>query len=155
MNISGGNILSIQLLLVRWSQKISSNISCTLMTPSFTSLSLLRILFSLLKHVPPFSLTFSAGWTWINCSSIHLSLKFFSSAQNNNILNNLISQINLSAMVSSYSVQSSARNLCVIFESDMYFFDQINSVSKTCLFHIRDIRFHYLLPFSAAPGLEN
>ena len=42
--------LSIQLLLARWSQKIPSNIICTLMTPSCTSLSLLQIRLYLLKH---------------------------------------------------------------------------------------------------------
>ena len=37
-------------LLAQWSQKIPSNIICTLMTPSCTSLSLLQILLYLLKH---------------------------------------------------------------------------------------------------------
>ena len=45
--------LSIQLLLARWSQTIPSNIICTLMTPSCTSLSLLQILLYLLNHLPP------------------------------------------------------------------------------------------------------
>ena len=45
--------LSIQLLSARWSQKIPSNIICTLMTPSCTSLSHLQILLYLLKHLPP------------------------------------------------------------------------------------------------------
>ena len=34
----------------------------------------------------------------------------------------------------------SARNLGFIFDSDMSFSDQINSISKSCHFHIRDIR---------------
>ena len=37
-------------------------------------------------------------------------------------------------------VSSSARNLGFIFDSDMSFTDQINSLSKSCHFHIRDIR---------------
>ena len=69
--------LSIQLLLARWSQKIPSNIICTLMTPSCTSLSLLQLLLYLLKHLLPLSMTFSPGWTWTNCFSIHQKLKFF------------------------------------------------------------------------------
>ena len=36
-------------------------------------------------------------------------------------------------------VSSSARNLGFIFDSDMSFTDQINSLSKSCHFHIRDI----------------
>ena len=69
--------LSIQLLLARWSQKIPSNIICTLMTPSCTSLSLLQLLLYLLKHLLPLSMTFSPGWTWTNCFSIHPKLSFF------------------------------------------------------------------------------
>ena len=57
--------------------KIPSNTICTLMTPSCTSLSLLQILLYVLKHLPPLSLTFFPGWTWTNCSSIHLKLNFF------------------------------------------------------------------------------
>ena len=82
--------LSIQLLLARWSQKILSNIICTLMTPSCTSLSLLQLLLYLLKHLPPLSMTFSPGWTWTNCFSIHQKLNFFSLAQNNSVSNFLI-----------------------------------------------------------------
>ena len=48
-------------------------------------------------------------------------------------------------------VSSSARNLGFIFDSDMSFTDQINSLSKSCHFHIRDIRrICHLLPLSAA-----
>ena len=82
--------LSIQLLLARWSQKIPSNIICTLMTPSCTSLSLLQLLLYLLKHLPPLSMTFSPGWTWTNCFSIHQKLNFFSLAKNNSVSNFLI-----------------------------------------------------------------
>ena len=97
-------LLSTLLLLTRWSQKIPSNIICMLMTPSCTYLSLLQILLYLLIHLPPLSLTSSPGWTWTNCSSIHLKLNFFSLAQNNNVLNFLILQTYLSAMISYQSV---------------------------------------------------
>ena len=53
-------------------------------------------------------------------------------------------------------VSSSARNLGFIFDSDMSFSDQIKSVSKSCHFHIRDIRrIRHLLPLSAATALAN
>ena len=53
-------------------------------------------------------------------------------------------------------VSSSARNLGIIFDSDMSFTDQINSLSKSCHFHIRDIRrIRHLLPLSAATALAN
>ena len=147
--------LSTLLLLTRWSQKIPSNIICTLMTPSCTYLSLLRILLYLLIHLPPPSLTSSPGWTWTNCSSIHLKLNFFSLAQNNNVLNFLILQTYLSAMISYQSVPQLAilaSSLTLTCLSS----DQINSVSKSCHFHIRDIRrIRHLLPLSAATALAN
>ena len=47
-------------------------------------------------------------------------------------------------------------NLGFIFDSDMSFSDQINSVSKSCHFHIRNIRrIRYLFPFSTATALAN
>ena len=53
-------------------------------------------------------------------------------------------------------VSSSARNLGFISDSDMSFTDQINSLSKSCHFHIRDIRrIRHLLPLSAATALAN
>ena len=53
-------------------------------------------------------------------------------------------------------VSSSARNLGFIFDYDMPFSDQINSVSKSCHFHIRDIRrIRHLLPLSTATALAN
>ena len=96
-------LLSILLLLARWSQKIPSNTICTLMTPSCTSLSLLQILLYLSKHLPTLSLQFFPGWTWTNCSSIHLKLNFFLLAQNNSISSFQILQTYLSAMISSQS----------------------------------------------------
>ena len=47
---------------------------------------------------------------------------------------------NLSLSNDIIPVSSSARNLGFIFDSDMSFSDQIKSVSKSCHFHIRDIR---------------
>ena len=47
-------------------------------------------------------------------------------------------------------------NFGFIFDSDMSFTDQINSLSKSCHFHIRDIRrIRHLLPLSAATALAN
>ena len=60
-----------------------------------------------------------------------------------------------SAMISSQS----ALLLVILassFDSDMTFTDQINSLSKSCHFHIRDIRrIRHLLPLSAATALAN
>ena len=39
------------------------------------------MLLYLLNHLPPLSMTFSPGWTWTNCFSIHQKLNFFSLAQ--------------------------------------------------------------------------
>ena len=52
-------------------------------------------------------------------------------------------------------VGSSARNLGFIFDSDLSFSDQINSVSKSWHFHIRDIRRIRHLPLSTATALAN
>ena len=63
---------------------------------------------------------------------------------------------NLSLSNDIIPVSSSARNLGFIFDSDMSFPDQINSVSKSCHFHIRDIRrIRHLLPLSTATTLAN
>ena len=64
--------------------------------------------------------------------------------------------INLSLSNDIIPVSSSARNLGFIFDSDMSFSDQIKSVSKSCHFHVRDIRrIRHLLPLSAATALAN
>ena len=81
-------LLSVLLLLARWSKKIPSNIICTLMTPWWHA-------DVHLFHSYKF---FSPGWTWKNCSSIHLKLNFFLLAQNNNVSNFLILQTYLSVM---------------------------------------------------------
>ena len=63
---------------------------------------------------------------------------------------------NLSLSNDIIPVSSSARNLGFIFDSDMSFSNQIKSVSKSCHFHIRDIRrIRHLLPLSAATALAN
>ena len=63
---------------------------------------------------------------------------------------------NLSLSYDIIPVSSSARNLGFIFDSDMSFSDQINSLSKSCHFHIRDIRrILHLPPLSAATALAN
>ena len=62
---------------------------------------------------------------------------------------------NLSLSNDIIPVSSSARNLGFIFDSDMSFSDQINSVSKFCHFHIRDIRRIRHLPLSTATALAN
>ena len=54
------------------------------------------------------------------------------------------------------SISSFARNLGFIFDSDMGIAEQINYVSKSCHFHIRDIhRIRHLLLLSAATALAN
>ena len=61
---------------------------------------------------------------------------------------------NLSLSNDIIPVSSSAHNLGFIFDSDMSFSDQINSVSKFCHFHIRDIRrIRHLLPLPLANSL--
>ena len=66
---------------------------------------------------------------------------------------------NLSALTfgdTSIPVSSSARNLGFIFDSDMSFSNQINSVCKSCHFHIRDLRrIRHLLSLSTATLLAN
>ena len=110
---------------------------------------------ALCLETPPLSPTFFPGWTWTNCSSIHLKLNFFLLAQNNSV-SNFSDLTNLSLSNDIIPVSSSARNLGFIFDSDMSFSEQINSVSKSCHFHIRDIRrIRHLLPLSAATALAN
>ena len=90
-----------------------------------------------------------------NCFSIHQKLNFFSLAQKQQRLK-FSDLTNLSLSNDIIPVSSSARNLGFIFDSDMSFSDQINSVSKSCHFHIRDIRrIRHLLPLSTATALAN
>ena len=63
---------------------------------------------------------------------------------------------NLSLSNDIIPVSSSARNLGFIFDSDMSFSDQINSLSISCHFHIRDNRrIRHLLHLSAATAVAN
>ena len=81
-------------------------------------------------------------------------LNFFLSAQNNSVSNFDLTHISPSNDI--IPVSSSARNLGCIFDSSMSFFDQINSVSKSCNFHIRDIsRIRHLLHLYTATDLAN
>ena len=148
-------LLSILLLFARWSQKIPSNIICMLMTPSCTSLSLLQILLYLLTHLPPLSMTFSPGWIWTNLLLNPSKTEFLLIGTKQQRLK-FSDLTNLSLSNDIIPVSSSARNLGFIFDSDMSFSDQIKSVSKSCHFHIRDIRrIRHLLPLSAATALAN
>ena len=54
---------------------------------------------------------------------------------------------NLSLSNDIIPVSSSARNLGFIFDSDMSFSDQINSVSKSCHFHISETSVEYVIFF--------
>ena len=58
----------------------------------------------LLKHLPPLSLSFSPGWTWTNCSSLHQKPHSLLLAENNNVSNFLTSKTRISSMISSQSV---------------------------------------------------
>ena len=110
----------------------NSNTTSMLMTPSCTFLSLLQIQLEILA----------------NTFSDILSRMVQNWSNGSNFLN---SRLYLSTMISSQSAL-----LLVIFDSDMSFTDQINSLSKSCHFHIRDIRhIRHLLPLSAATALVN
>ena len=147
--------LSIQLLSARWSQKIPSNTICTLMTPSCTSPSLLLILLYVLKTL---TTTFTDILSWMNLNKLLLNpskteFLLIGTKQQRLKFSDLT---NLSLNNDIIPVSSSARNLGFIFDSDMSFSEQINSLSKSCHFHIRDIRrIRHLLPLSAATALAN
>ena len=147
--------LFIQLLLALSSPRTQSNNTSILMTPGCTFLSLLLIQLLHLKYSLILSLTYSPGCTLTNCSSIHPKLNSYSLVQKQQRLK--FSQLTtLSLGNDIIPVSSSARNLGFIFDSDMSFTDQINSLSKSCHFHIRDIRrIRHLLPLSAATALAN
>ena len=125
------------------------------MTPSCTSPSLLLILLYVLKHLPPLSLTILS---WMNLNKLLLNpskteFLLIGTKQQRLKFSDLT---NLSLSNDIIPVSSSARNLGFIFDSDMSFSEQINSVSKSCHFHIRDIRrIRHLLPLSAATALAN
>ena len=145
----------IQLPLALSSQRTQSNTTSMLMTPSCTFLSLLQIQLLHLKYFPILFPTYSPKWTQTDCISIHPKLNFYSLVQNNNDWNFLDSQLYLSAMISSQSVL----NLVILASSSILTCHsqiKINSLSKSCHFHIRDIcRIRHLLPLSAATALAN
>ena len=69
--------------------------------------------------------TYIPEWTRTNCSSTHPKLNFFSSIQNKNVSNFLISQLHLLAMILSQSAPPLAILIGFIFV--MICFSQINS----------------------------
>ena len=127
-----------------------------LMTPSCTFLSLLQI--QLLHALEILSNTFSDTLSWMNSNKL-----FLDPSKNEFLLIGTKQQRLKFSQLTTLSlgndiipVSSSARNLGFIFDSDMSFTDQINSLSKSCHFHIRDIcRTCHLLPLSAAAALAN
>ena len=156
--------LFIQLLLDLSSQRTQSNTTSMLMTPSCTFLSLLQIQLLNLKYSPILSdilssmdsnkLPLNLSKTEFNQSIYWFNVQTFtredeSDARNDSYEFLLIgtkqqrlkfSQLTtLSLGNDIIPVSSSARNLGFIFDSDMSFTDQINSLSKSCHFHIRDI----------------
>ena len=138
--------LSILLLFARWSQKIPSNIICwwhpavhLFHSYKFCSIS---------WHIPPYDIL-----SWMNLNKLLLN-----PSKTEFLLIGTKQQyfLILLTYLQQWSVSSSARNLGFIFDSDMSFSDQIKSVSKSCHFHIRDIRrIRHLLPLSAATALAN
>ena len=100
--------------------------------------------------------TFSDILSWMNSNKLLLSLSKTEFLLNGTKQQRLkFSQLTtLSLGNDIIPVSSSA--LGFIFDSDMSFTDQINSLSKSCHFHIRDIRrIRHLLPLSAATALAN
>ena len=102
------------------------------------------------------SLTFFRGWTCLNKLLLDPSkteFLLFSTKQQRLKCSDLT---NLSLSNDTIPVSSSTRNLGFVFDSDMFFSDQINSLSKSCHFHTRDIRqICHLLSLSAATALAN
>ena len=147
--------LFIQLLLALSSQRTQLNTTSMLITPSCTFLSLLQIQLLHLKYSPILSLTYSPGWT-LNKLLLNPSKTEFLLIGTKQQRLKFSQLTTLSLANDIISVSSSARNLGFIFDSDMSFTDQINSLSKSCHFHIRDIRrIRHLLPLSAAIALAN
>ena len=122
---------------------------CMPMTPSFTSLSLLRILLYLSKHhhFHWHSLLDELEQTAFRSIRNWISSYWHKSTTHVFWSNKLIFQ-------QWCHPSRSARNLGFIFNSDTSFSDQINSVSKSCHFHIRDIRrIRHLHPLSTATAI--
>ena len=147
--------LFIQLLSALSSQRTQSSTTFMLMIPNCTFLLLLQ---TQLLHLKCLSNTFSDILSWMNSNKLLLNpskTEFLLIGTKQQRLK--FSQLTtLSLGNDIIPVSSSARNLGFIFDSDMSFTDQINSLSKSCHFHIRDIRrIRHLLPLSAATALAN
>ena len=102
-----------------------------------------------LIHFETLTTTFTDLLSWINLNKLLLSpskTEFLLSGTKQQRLK-FSDLTNLSLSNDIIPVSSSARNLGFIYVSDMSFSDQINSVSKSCHFHIRYIRrIRHLLP---------
>ena len=145
--------LSIQLLLTWWSQSLKYHLYAEdtqlyiSFTPTNSALSLETL-----------TTTFTDILSWMNLNKLLLNpskteFLLIGTKQQRLKFSDLTS---LSLRNDIIPVSSSARNLGFIFVSDMFFSDQINSVSKSCHFHIRDIRWIcHLLPLSTATALAN
>ena len=124
-------------------------------TASCTLLSLLQIQLLHLKYSPILSLTLS----WMNSNKLLLNpskTEFLLIGTKQQRLK--FSQLTTSSLGNDIIpvVSTFARNLGFIFDSDMSFTDQFNSLSKSCHFHIKDIRrIRHLFPLSAATALAN
>ena len=86
--------------------------------------------------------TFSDILSWMNSNKLLLNpskTEFLLIATKQQRLK--FSQLTILSLVNDIiPFSSSARNLGFIFDSDMSLTDQINSLSKSCHFHIKDIR---------------
>ena len=104
----------------------------------------------LLKYLPTLSLTYSLLDELEQTASQSIKTEFLLIGTKQQRLKfSDLTNVSLSSDI--IPVSSSARNLGFIFDSDMSFSDQINSVSKSCHFHIRDIRrIRHLLHLSTA-----
>ena len=132
-----------------------SDIICTLMTPSCTSLSLLQLLLYGLEWLTS---TFNDILTWMNLNKLLLNPSktefLLIGTKQQRLKLSVLTNLPLSNDI--IPVSTSARNLGIIFDSDMSFSDQFNSVSKSCHFHVRDIRrIRHVLPLSTATVVGN
>ena len=130
--------LFILLLLALSSRRTQSSTTFMLMIPNCTFLSTPSNSTSSLEML---SNTFSDILSWMNSNKLRLNpskTEFLLIGTKQQRLK--FSQLTtLSLGNDIIPVSSSARNLGFIFDSDMSFTDQINSLSKSCHFHIRDI----------------
>ena len=117
----------------------------------------------LLKHLTRLSMTFSPGWTWTNCFSIHQKLNFFSfygTKKNKRLKFSDLTNLFLSNDIISQSISSSScsQSWLHLWLWHVFLWSNQFSVSEYCHFHIRDIstdRIRHLLPLSKATALAN